>query len=145
MGDSIVPKGFQITSHKVFSSYVSPKFALDPIRTTPTSSEVLVPPDCSVCLCALQEPTTLVQCEHVFCFDCIRYWFKKDNRCPLCKQRTSAFVRTTSSGSKELWSNPTARKSKEKSKRSELIENSDSADSTNRHPQLRRKRKRKHS
>ena len=103
MSISIVPKGFQSTSHKIFSSYVPPKFAKE---NQSFKSNELGYCDCSVCLCPIEEPTTLVQCQHIFCFDCIRFWFKKDNRCPLCKQKSTSFIRTKLTGAKELWRNP---------------------------------------
>ncbi len=58
---------------------------------------------CPVCLDELVEPTTLVGCQHSYCFPCISSWFshsyavtnetKFATVCPLCKAPAAYFLR----------------------------------------------------
>ncbi len=58
---------------------------------------------CPVCLGELIEPTTLVGCQHSYCFPCISLWFshsysvsnetKFATVCPLCKAPAAYFLR----------------------------------------------------
>ncbi len=87
---SIVPKGFHATAHKVFSDFTPPVFTSPP--AVPSSSAIKQL-DCSICLENLQDPVTLVVCDHYFCFDCIKEWFKMNYSCPMCKSTDVSFIR----------------------------------------------------
>ncbi|KAF2071287.1 hypothetical protein CYY_007394 [Polysphondylium violaceum] len=41
--------------------------------------------NCSICLSPINDPTTIQECNHLFCFECIDSWSKNKNECPLCK------------------------------------------------------------
>jgi hypothetical protein len=109
---SIIPKGFNTTAHKVFSTYVPPVVVGNPLRQArvgvPASPAALVPQtssnaksldlnaenvyECSVCLFAIDNPVTMISCLHSFCFVCISTWCERSNSCPLCKSSKTAFV-----------------------------------------------------
>ena len=102
---SIVPEGFRLTSHKVFSQFTPPVFE-SPSSSSVSSNrkrhlspvQVLIPVpviECAVCLSGFEDPVTLVKCHHSFCFQCLTQWFKKSNKCPLCKRRCTSFIRET--------------------------------------------------
>lgn len=45
-----------------------------------------VPRTCAICLDGLSaDAAKLKECEHSFCFDCIKHWAGVTNKCPLCK------------------------------------------------------------
>lgn len=41
-------------------------------------------PTCSICTEVITDTATL-NCQHVFCYDCILAWCKQTNTCPLCR------------------------------------------------------------
>jgi len=47
--------------------------------------------DCPICFESLNSlkgdnKPVEIQCNHVFCYNCIKKWFKKESKCPLCKK-----------------------------------------------------------
>ena len=46
------------------------------------------PPEvqCCICLDAVNTPTLMSDCEHVFCWVCIDQWTKQANNCPACRK-----------------------------------------------------------
>ena len=44
---------------------------------------------CAICQCEMESASkaTLNSCIHSYCFDCIKQWASKENKCPLCKKR----------------------------------------------------------
>jgi len=50
---------------------------------------------CSICLDvpSRMDVTTLNNCEHLFCFECIDQWAERENTCPLCKVRFTEIER----------------------------------------------------
>ena len=113
MSRSIVPPGFELTSHKIFHSYVNPhclpilfngrddNFDPSDKSATPSAgdeksaandSSVDVPFCCPICLQSASDPVTLVACHHFFCVECIIKWFQRKLECPLCKVPCAYFV-----------------------------------------------------
>lgn len=111
MRRSIVPPGFEASSHRIFHDYLNPLSL--PItfgdqecnsteRTTPTlpvtkkfeggNSEVDDPLCCPICLQSTSDPVTLVACHHFFCMECIIKWFQAKLECPLCKVSCAFFI-----------------------------------------------------
>jgi len=53
-----------------------------------------IPRSCAICLDGLNsDAAKLKECEHSFCFDCIKQWAGVTNKCPLCKAVFSQIVR----------------------------------------------------
>lgn len=50
--------------------------------------------DCSICLQSIcrKKNETKLSCNHTFHSKCIDKWFKKDNRCPLCRKKEFDYV-----------------------------------------------------
>ena len=113
MSRSIVPPGFELTSHKIFHSYVNPhclpilfngrddnfdpsdKLAIPSAgdeKCAANDSSVDVPFCCPICLQSASDPVTLVACHHFFCVECIIKWFQRKLECPLCKVPCAYFV-----------------------------------------------------
>jgi hypothetical protein len=40
---------------------------------------------CIICLDKINMPSKLIECEHIFCKECIEQWANKSSTCPLCK------------------------------------------------------------
>jgi len=40
---------------------------------------------CSICRGELENPTTVRDCGHVFCYGCIEEWFREHQSCPICQ------------------------------------------------------------
>lgn len=66
--------------------------------TTPSSSQEQ-PEDrvCGICFESPEERGVLNNCDHMFCFFCIRQWSKTANTCPLCKRRFTQLDRILAS------------------------------------------------
>ena len=43
----------------------------------------------SICSNAINDIAKIVNCKHHFCYDCIKEWSRKHNRCPVCKLKYS--------------------------------------------------------
>ena len=41
--------------------------------------------ECPICLCKKKRPIIIYNCQHIFCYKCIKQWTKINNICPLCK------------------------------------------------------------
>jgi hypothetical protein len=96
---SIVPEGFHCVAHTVFAVYTPPKFKE---TSSSSSKDVQALPSCAICLTAISDPTTLVACTHSFCYECISQWLRKSNKCPLCKSKSSAFIRSSQDSNAQL-------------------------------------------
>jgi len=120
MNRNFIPDGFEFISHRTFSdnnSVVITRVRQDSLlkvleeSTSTTTTEESVSTigddtpasDCPVCLTALSNPITLIDCTHFFCFVCISTWLKKQNSCPLCKTNISAFISTSTDKSIQFW------------------------------------------
>lgn len=55
------------------------------IMATPTATVDAQAAQCSICLDNIEDRTTVSNCRHVFCYDCISHWLLQHNRCPLCR------------------------------------------------------------
>ena len=42
--------------------------------------------ECSICFDE-KEKGILLNCEHIFCEECIKIWIKKKNNCPICRKK----------------------------------------------------------
>lgn len=107
MQRSIVPSGFEITSHAVFRTFVPPM----PLPET-CHAEVAEGMDecrdgggielgrivCPICLDAICDISTIVLCKHQFCSQCLIAWFKVRVLCPVCKQSGSYFLQGGTDG-----------------------------------------------
>ena len=128
MRRSIVPPGFETSSHRIFHDYLNPMClpitfsheecspSLTDISASESASsdvdefkgdsaETDVPFCCPICLQSASDPVTLVACHHFFCMECIIKWFQKKLECPLCKVSCAFFIQP-SSGKEEqynLW------------------------------------------
>ena len=45
--------------------------------------------ECTICLCQINEPKIL-ECGHIFCYNCINKWVKRRPICPLCRSKAYA-------------------------------------------------------
>ena len=43
---------------------------------------------CSICIngVVLSKLMMRLDCNHIYCFDCIKQWFMEKNNCPLCRE-----------------------------------------------------------
>ena len=105
MKRSIVPPGFEISSHPCFRTYHAPYRVLRDV----TSREVRLQEGeeqeeekrgngedepCPICLCLpMDQPITLLLCGHSFCDVCAMHWFNVKLNCPICKRRAGYFLR----------------------------------------------------
>lgn len=48
---------------------------------------------CSICISPLENPVTVVNCTHSYCFTCLYTWYKSRRACPLCNVEATAFVK----------------------------------------------------
>jgi hypothetical protein len=48
--------------------------------------------ECGICLEPLVKKTTLSNCKHAYCWECIVQWADITNQCPLCKVRDFMIV-----------------------------------------------------
>eukprot|EP01041_Mallomonas_annulata_P007808 gene7808-15974_t len=121
MKRSIIPHGFELTSHAIFKEYVPP--LAPPVDICPRSydsheSDAEAPKNfkathnsinikcnpkfdgtgtdlqCPVCLSHISDPATIVDCRHIFCMSCILIWFRTKVQCPLCKTNSKHFLST---------------------------------------------------
>ncbi|CAD8140503.1 unnamed protein product [Paramecium octaurelia] len=46
---------------------------------------------CVICLNLMSNQVFLDQCNHSFCFECIRKWSEKNHQCPYCRTMFSSF------------------------------------------------------
>lgn len=109
MQRSIIPQGFEKTSHPIFRTFVPP-IALPEIcqpgsaetqdeqkqqdkqgvpHVTDDVSEETV---CPICLGVIVDHATLVHCKHHFCAKCLLAWYKVRVNCPVCKQSGCFFL-----------------------------------------------------
>lgn len=44
---------------------------------------------CPICLSYPKNPCRSNKCAHIFCYKCLRKWFKIRKTCPLCRKRFS--------------------------------------------------------
>lgn len=63
-----------------------------PQRTTSSSDDEKKPEaleDCCICMCSIErdQSAKINGCDHKFHFSCIEEWSKRENSCPLCKNR----------------------------------------------------------
>lgn len=117
MERSIIPQGFESTSHSVFRSFVRPlplPQKCSEVPSAPAGDESLSAVEshehpllelrggpnaargalvCPICLDAVSDAATLVWCRHRFCTKCLLSWFKVNVMCPICKQKSSYFLR----------------------------------------------------
>lgn len=84
---SIVPKGFNVTAHKIFLNFSPPVFETSP----DAASSIDVPDVCYICLSSMMEPVELVACRHSYCLQCISQWLSKGDSCPVCKNENTNF------------------------------------------------------
>ena len=85
---SIVPKGFNVTAHKIFLNFTPPVFD----ETSQGAADASDVPDvCYICLSKMMEPVELVVCRHEFCLQCISQWLSKADSCPVCKNENTNF------------------------------------------------------
>ena len=47
---------------------------------------------CPICSNAINDIAKIVNCKHQFCYDCIKEWSRKHNRCPVCKLKYSFLI-----------------------------------------------------
>lgn len=113
---SIVPKGFNVTAHKIFLNFSPPVFESD----QDVAGAANVPDVCYICLSSMMEPVELVVCRHAFCLQCISQWLSKGDSCPVCKNENTNFKAKRTAGEapahahkskskKEVAGNPTQR------------------------------------
>jgi hypothetical protein len=109
---NIVPAGFEVTAHRIFSKFKRPTFDA-PRSPSPYHSHdqarrgVDYLPraigskvrashldlSCPICLREqLLDPVTLCGCTHSFCLNCLERWLNVAETCPLCKTEIGAFV-----------------------------------------------------
>jgi hypothetical protein len=110
-GISIVPPGFELTAHPVFFRYkpsivcekitqaveISPQNSPSSRRPTEVTLHGSNEEDaaiCGICLDSYKDPTTLGNCSHSFCFECIVQWFHVKTACPTCTVQTAYIIRT---------------------------------------------------
>ncbi len=86
---SIVPKGFNVTAHKIFLNFTPPVF--DETSQGQGAGACDVPDVCYICLSNMMEPVELVVCRHEFCLQCIAQWLSKGDSCPVCKNENTNF------------------------------------------------------
>ena len=48
------------------------------------NNEIASEQDCSICMSEIINPT-LTKCGHLFCYECLKTWLNKKNKCPLCQ------------------------------------------------------------
>lgn len=48
---------------------------------------------CSICVECMEDPVTIVQCSHSYCFVCLTAWYKTKQSCPLCNHAEAEFVK----------------------------------------------------
>ena len=104
MNRSLVPRGFDVSSHKCFAQYESPitvKRDLTEIRVSilVAESESM----CPICLLPPTDPLTLTHCKHSFCNECIIHWLKINTSCPVCKAKVEYFLKGVHSISLKLY------------------------------------------
>lgn len=102
MKRSIVPQGFEITSHSIFREYFAPLHELrinDHVTPTYLDEKLMdsnlnrdFSSRCAICLCPFSNPVTLLSCQHYFCMDCLLMWYKRRISCPLCKASGTYFL-----------------------------------------------------
>jgi hypothetical protein len=85
-----VPDGVDITKAMISVAEKNIKLLYDLIDAKPYNDK-----ECPICLSAFEpdEPTTVTQCRHKFCTDCLLDWCKvsvSNLRCPLCVQPIAA-------------------------------------------------------
>lgn len=121
---SIIPLGFESMAHPIFFKYKKPTMKNDKSdriegiefnfnaegstdRNVDTSKDnkdqvnnididAFHAVQCSVCLTEVEDQTTLVDCCHVFCFDCIMAWFEIRQNCPICKVSSNHIIKSCS-------------------------------------------------
>lgn len=49
-------------------------------------------PNCSICLCKMEDKSFTHSCFHMFCFTCLLEWSKIKAECPLCKQSFNSII-----------------------------------------------------
>uniref|UniRef100_A0A6U3S2Q2 RING-type domain-containing protein n=1 Tax=Octactis speculum TaxID=3111310 RepID=A0A6U3S2Q2_9STRA len=93
---SIVPRGFEPTSHPIFRSWEPPKFSTEPPQEPPSRvrklSRLVVSTECPICLNVLNDPVTVLGCRHNFCHGCLSNWLYVADSCPLCKSGVRRFL-----------------------------------------------------
>ena len=65
-----------------------------------------VPLNCSICYEDIKLQGK-IECGHEFCFGCIEQWSKKENTCPLCKQRFTSIRKVGISTPVDMFIDPT--------------------------------------
>ena len=48
-------------------------------------------PNCSICLDEIKILSTISECQHNFCFECLSQWVEKSSSCPLCRKEFTKF------------------------------------------------------
>lgn len=113
MERSIIPIGFESTSHAVFRSFVAPLPLPQSLAKCLDVDEITSPGQtdakrdigretCPICLDTVSDPCTIVLCKHHFCALCLLAWYRIRVVCPVCKQSGCYFLRGLHSGTK-LW------------------------------------------
>ncbi|CAK92572.1 unnamed protein product (macronuclear) [Paramecium tetraurelia] len=46
---------------------------------------------CVICLNLMSNQVFMDQCNHSFCFECIRKWSEKSHQCPQCRTKYTSF------------------------------------------------------
>eukprot|EP00981_Chlorochromonas_danica_P004715 scaffold954_cov173-Ochromonas_danica.AAC.1 len=113
---SIIPEGFQSTSHPIFFKFKPPLLPSPPPPPPPPIELPSIPNNqdddndtavshenngrevdevrrCPICLSTIYDPVTIISCHHSFCYDCINAWFSHQTKCPLCNSRHIDFLR----------------------------------------------------
>lgn len=103
---SMVPKGNRITMHPIFSEPIQPILSKRPAlyhesqyssyskyTSTVSGNDDQQDHSCYICLCAVDDPATVIRCGHSFCFDCLFTWYKVSETCPVCKSTHASFLR----------------------------------------------------
>nr|QFG73879.1 MAG: ring finger domain protein [Megaviridae environmental sample] len=71
-------------SHEPHASHASDQ--LRNINTKYPKLPVLEKTECPICFNIIKTHVRELECNHVFCVDCIDEWFKKSLLCPICKR-----------------------------------------------------------
>lgn len=65
----------------------------EPVRETSDNERPASPdPNCSICLCKMDDKSFTNSCFHMFCFTCLLEWSKVKAVCPLCKQSFKSII-----------------------------------------------------
>ncbi|KHN72460.1 PHD and RING finger domain-containing protein 1 [Toxocara canis] len=81
--------------HVLYCFGVMSKSRLDKKGTKPTDEAS----DCMICLSPPKFPKGRPDdCDHVFCYLCLRNWLKRRSECPLCKRSTKFIVKMYADG-----------------------------------------------